>query len=107
MHTVRFTLLQGRLLFAPLPQGAHATDPKSRGILALTQRTGAELAQLLEAQGEYEDLLRGEYATRPVATAITSREDYDKLLQALEAAVENRGAARRQQAPQLGFFQDI
>ncbi|MBI3184625.1 MAG: DNA-protecting protein DprA [Myxococcales bacterium] len=103
MHTVRFTLLQGRLLFAPVPQGPHAAEPKSRGILALTQRTGVELARLLETQGEYAELLRREYATRPVATPIVGREDYDKLLQTLEAVVEGRRPAGRRD-PQLGLF---
>jgi DNA processing protein len=33
-------ILQGRLLIAPVPKEAHADEPKSRGIVALTQKTG-------------------------------------------------------------------
>ena len=32
MHTVRYAVLQGRPLIAPVPQGTHADAPKSRGI---------------------------------------------------------------------------
>lgn len=86
MHTVRFTLMQGRRLFAPVPRGPHLEEPKSRGIRALTERVGAEFASLVEAKGDYADLLRGEFGDRPVATAFASRDDYQDLLEALEQA---------------------
>ena len=89
MHTARYTLLQGRLLIAPVPQGGHATEAKSRGLLALTQRTGTDLARLLEAKEDYARLLERKFADRPVAMPLTGREDYDQLLDALEALIGN------------------
>jgi DNA processing protein len=89
MHTARYTLLQDRLLIAPVPQGAHAPEAKSRGLLALTQRTGTNLAGLLEAKDTYARLLVRKFADRPVAMAITGCEDYDQLLEALEALIGN------------------
>jgi DNA processing protein len=87
MHTVRFTLLQGRLLFAPVPTRAPAVEEKSRGILALTQLPGRELARLLGASAseEYGALLR-QLGDTPAAVGIRTRDDYPKLLAALEAA---------------------
>ena len=84
MHTVRFTLLQGRRLFAPVPSGQHSKEPKSQGILALTQKSGAALCDLLDAQGKYRNLLRGIYRDRPPAVPLNSREDYRDLLRQLD-----------------------
>jgi DNA processing protein len=84
MHTVRYSVLQGRPLFAPVPQGAHADEPKSRGILALTQQTGADLARLVDASGTYAEHLRKKFADRPVARPLTSSEGYVLLLNTLE-----------------------
>lgn len=86
MHTVRFTLMQGRRLFAPVPRAAHAEETKCRGIRALTERSGRELVDLVGAKGEYADLLMRQFADRPVATPIASRDDYQALLEALEEA---------------------
>ncbi len=87
MHTARYTLLQGRRLVVPVPQGEHAAAPKSRGLLALAQRTGTDLALLLDAKDAFAHLLTQRFADQPVATTIVSREDYEELLGALEAAV--------------------
>lgn len=87
MHTVRYTLMQGRLLFAPLPQGEHAAEAKSRGLLALTQRTGADFARLIEAKEAYAKLLERKFANRTVATALAASEDYGMLLEALETTI--------------------
>ena len=84
MHTVRFTLLQDRLLIAPVPQETHADEPKSRGILALTQHTGAELAPLVGASGAYAELLTKKFADRPVALPLYGRDSYAPLLEMLE-----------------------
>lgn len=89
MHTARYALLQGRLLVAPVPQGEHATVPKSRGLLALTQRTGTDLSRLLEAQGPFAELLQQRFAGQPVALPIAGRDDYDKLLVALERTLDS------------------
>lgn len=93
MHTVRFTLLQSRLLFAPLPSGTHAAEPKSQGTLALSQVPGSELAQLLGAAGDYASLLSQTFGQRAVATPIASRDDYAALLSQLERAAGASPAA--------------
>jgi DNA processing protein len=88
MHTVRYTLMQKRLLFAPVPQGAHADEPGSRGILALTQRSGPELAGLVNADGDYAALLRSNFAAVPPAIPLRGRDDYNLLASKLENAAE-------------------
>ena len=87
MHTARYTLLQGRLLVAPVPQDEHALVPKSRGLIALTQRTGTDLARLLDAKGTLAELLTRRFADRPVALPLTSRGGYAELLSMLESTV--------------------
>jgi len=94
MHTVRYTLQQERLLFAPLPQGRHADEPKSRGILALTQLTGSRLSALLEAEGDYKRLLDSKFRDQPVACPLASREQYVSMLEMLERQI-GRGIAPR------------
>lgn len=104
MHTVRYTLLQGRRLIAPVPQGAHANEPKSRGILALTQGTGLDLARLLGANSTYADLLMQKFADRPVALPLTDRSGYQELLATLEATIiDAQTPMKSPQAEQLGL----
>lgn len=107
MHTVRYTLMQGRLLVAPVPPGAHAEEPKSRGIVALTQKTGADLSRLVEAQGAYAELLTQRYARRPVAIPLAGRDEYGQFLNLLESMLaEGSGTTWTttvQSAPQLGL----
>lgn len=103
MHTVRFALLQGRPLMAPVPQDSHTAEPKSRGILALTQRTGTELAHLVGASGAYAEHLTKKFADQPVALSLDGRDGYVSLLDMLEKIpVEN--PARRPPAQQLGLW---
>jgi DNA processing protein len=83
MHTVRFTLSQGRLLVAPVPRGRHAEEEKSRGILALTEQTGAALADMLQVSGDYRQILLRRFAKEAPAFAIRSRRDYPDFLEAL------------------------
>ena len=87
MHTVRFSLLQGRPVFAPLPSGAHAQEPKSHGVLALTQNTGRDLVSILNANGNYRDLLLTRYRHNPPASPIRGRHEYPNLLQRLQGAL--------------------
>jgi DNA processing protein len=96
MHTVRFTLQQGRLLFAPVPQGRHAAEPKSRGILALTQLPGERLSALLAAEGEYKRLLESKFRDQPVACPLASREQYASMLAMLEHRVSTDPTADRE-----------
>lgn len=87
MHTARYSLLQGRLLSAPVPHGQHAAEAKSRGLLVLTQWRGTDLAQLLDAKGDLAEMLLRKFAERPVAMPLTGREDYARLIDALAARV--------------------
>lgn len=105
MHTVRFTLLQKRRLFAPVPNGQHSKEPKSQGVLALTQKSGADLSDLLGAQGEYRDLLQRSYRNRPPAVSLNSREDYRELLEQLgEMLLSPTGDARHRTGSQMGLL---
>lgn len=98
MHTARYTLLQGRLLVAPVPEGAHAQEPKSRGLYALTQVPGRDLASLLSAKGAYKTLLEQGFIDRPAAFAITSRDSYEELLIRLEAALQQASPCPQESA---------
>ena len=105
MHTVRFTLLQKRRLFAPVPDGQHSEEPKSRGVLALTRKSGADLSELLGAQGEYRDLLQSLYRDKPPAVPLNSSEDYRDLLGQLnEMLLSPTEDARSQTGSQAGLF---
>jgi DNA processing protein len=103
MHTVRYAVLQGRPLIAPVPQDAHAHEPKSRGILALTQRTGADLARLVGASGAYAERLTRKFAKRPLAWPLTSHDGYIPLLDLLEGTAADN-TAHRAPAQQLGLW---
>ena len=105
MHTVRFTLLQKRRLFAPVPDGQHSEEPKSRGILALTRKSGAVLSDLLETQGEYRDLLQSLYRDKPPAVPLSSREDYRDLLGQLnEMLLSPAGDVQSRTGPQIDLL---
>lgn len=105
MHTVRYAVLQGRPLIAPLPQGVHANEPKSRGTLALTQQLGPELSRLIGARGTYAEHLTKKFAERPVASSLTSRDSYAPLLDVLEEMVTDN-AAHGAPARQLALWGD-
>jgi DNA processing protein len=104
MHTVRFTLLQRRLLVVPRPHGAHVDEPKSRGLVALADRSGNELAAQLGASGEYGALLKEQFAHRPAALAVHGREDYEKVLLALDASCEAKQPRESGGSRQMGLF---
>lgn len=87
MHTVRFTIQQDRLLFAPVPQGRHAAEPKSQGILAMTQLSAIRFADAARAEGDYRRILFERYNNRPVAVPLASKEDYASMLELLETRV--------------------
>jgi DNA processing protein len=84
MHTVRFTIQQDRLLFAPVPQGRHAAEPKSQGIIAMTQLSAIRFADAARAEGDYRRILFERYNDHPVAVSLASKEDYASMLELLE-----------------------
>lgn len=100
MHTVRYTLTQGRLLVTPVPTGKHRAEPKSQGIVGLATLTGPELAHKLAAEGDYARLLNTEFVDRPVALALGGKADYEKMFAQLEAAL----VLPPRRPPQLGMF---
>lgn len=95
MHTVRFTLLQQRLLFAILPTGAHVAEAKSRGAVALTTKQGRELAELLKVsqRDEYRAVLEALKAPPafPVAQAKDAAEVVARLDARARSSVEQHG----------------
>ena len=102
MHTVRFTIQQSRLLFAPVPQGRHAAEPKSQGILAMTQIPATQFADAARAEGDYRRILLERYRNRPAAVSLASKEDYASMLELLETRINcaSEGApAARPTAP--------
>jgi DNA processing protein len=98
MHTVKFTLMQNRLLFAPVPPARYAEEPKCRGIRAITEMTGTELANSLQATGKYRELLTTKYANIPPATPITDRNQYESILLAISNYISYKG----EEAPMKG-----
>jgi DNA processing protein len=99
MHTVRFTLLQRRLLFAIHPTGSHATEAASRGAVALATKQGRELAELLKVppRDEYFALL--EALKAPPAVPVSQAKDAVEVLARLDA----RARAVEGQTNQLGL----
>lgn len=108
MHTVRFTIQQGRLLFAPVPQGRHAEEPKSQGILAITQMPATRFADAARAEGDYRRILLERIRSEPVGIPLASREDYASMLDRLEthlnAVPEVRPSNAPTQAAQLSML---
>lgn len=89
MHTVRFTVQQDRLLFAPVPQGRHAEEPKSQGILAMTQMAATSFADAVRAEGDYRRVLTARFGVSPVAMPLSSRADYASMLDRLEHRLQS------------------
>ena len=77
MQTVRFTLMQGRKLFAQVPYGDHEHSPESKGTHAITGKTGPELLEMLNVVAkDFSDLLRSDFMLRPPAYPIIHEQDY-------------------------------
>jgi DNA processing protein len=70
MQTVRFAVLQGRRVFAAVPDDP--SHPSADTLTQLTTLSGPELAAAVKATGEYEQRLRDEFGTKPVALPVTS-----------------------------------
>jgi DNA processing protein len=69
MQTVRFAVVQGRQVFAAVPEASH---PAPGALTRLTTLSGPELAAVVKASGEYERRLRHEFGRKPVALPVTS-----------------------------------
>jgi DNA processing protein len=77
MQTVRFTLMQGRKLFAPVPYGDQEHSLESEGTLAITGKTGPELLEMFNnVATDYSELLGNDYLLRPPAYPIKHEQDY-------------------------------
>jgi DNA processing protein len=88
MHTVRFTLQQGRLLFVPVPTEKFSDEEKNRGILALAELTGRDFAERVKAEGTYRDLLLSKFASRSPAIPVRNQSDYQFVLNHLSVALD-------------------
>lgn len=108
MHTVRFTIQQDRLLFAPVPQGRHADEPKSQGILAMTQLPATRFADAARAESDYRRILFERYGNRPVAVPLASKEDYASMLELLENRLtggeDDAATVRPSSSKQMSMF---
>lgn len=89
IHTVKYTLLQNRLLFAPLPTGEHALEKSSAGILALIKYAGPKLVEELTVNAQFQKLLIRDYLNEPPAIAITGSKDYSSVLKSLEQKLQD------------------
>lgn len=89
MHTVRYSLLQGRPVYAPKTPSHYADEEKNRGADIITSRTGIELSKLIEMKQELRELVYAEFAERPVASAIAGKDDYERVLEELEQHLTN------------------
>lgn len=79
MHTVGFTVAQKRKLLVPVPQGSDREHPKCEGIIALLEKTGSELAQMVEQKtADYLQTLRSDFRNRPVAAGIDAVDNYEQ-----------------------------
>jgi DNA processing protein len=85
MQTARYALIQGRPLFAPVPPPALAHEEVNQGLTLLTSGTGPELVAAIGATGPFAKMMAEQYADRPVASPIRSREDYPAVMERFEA----------------------
>lgn len=86
MHTVRFTLEQQRLLFVPVPTEKYKDEVPSRGIRALAEQTGEELAETIDANKTFRQLIMQQFRERPPAWPIKGQDDYSEVIQLLKEA---------------------
>ena len=92
MHTARFSLLQGRRIFVPVPPEHLWDEPESEGILLLKENKGYQLVSKLDPEkkySKYRELLNGEYSDQYVVREIHGRDDYPTILNELEEQAED------------------
>jgi len=87
MHTVRFTLIQGRSVYAPIPPDQYRNEPKSQGLVALTECKGPEFATKVKADASYKSILLNNFLSRFTAQGIKNQDDYPSALKELGALV--------------------
>jgi DNA processing protein len=105
MHTVRFTLMQGRKVYVPFPPPVNQQESKCQGLLALATKLGPELAEIIKADGTYKALLLDKFATSIVARVIRGQPDYPDVLEELTGLVgESDSGANTIEAHQLPLF---
>ena len=75
-----------------MPPEKYAQEPQNQGLLALLNRTGPELAELFPGEKKLPALLQREFADRPVARPIQSRDDYPVVLKELDEMYTHHAA---------------
>ena len=96
MHTVISRLFSTAYSLRHFPTGSHAKEEKSRGIVALTSRTGPDIRLLRNPPSEYVSLLRTAFRSAHTPhRPIRSSDDYPAVLAELDAALTNTSTEPR------------
>lgn len=91
MHTARYTIMQGRLLFSPVPpKESQRLDVNNAGNIVMTSLSGADVANNVDADWLYREQLLNRFKEMPPAFKITSKDDYDIVLKQLEEVYEEQ-----------------
>lgn len=90
MHAVRYSLHQGRPIYAPAVPERFRHDQANHGVTNLLRLTGPELAELLEPapSKDLRRILEEDFRDRPVAHGIAGRDAYPALFSELAALRE-------------------
>ncbi|RJP19060.1 MAG: DNA-processing protein DprA [Candidatus Omnitrophota bacterium] len=86
-HTVRFSLLQNRPVFTPIPPKGQKDTAINAGFQMLTQMAGRELVEPLNAKGNFAKLLTTTFSYRPIASSF-SPNAIDELVHQLDRCYE-------------------
>lgn len=92
LHTVRYSLLQGRPLFVPVYVKQYTKNPQSRAVYALGHYDGPKLCsgRYLKPDSNYQDVLCERFRNRPPGIRLEGRNNYRTLLAHLEGRVPPR-----------------
>ncbi len=90
MQTVRYSLMQGRPVYAPMPWGNHVGDEANAGLMMILRGTGPDLAAAIGAKGSFVDFVNEHWSDRAPASAISGRDDYVRILAELEDLATHR-----------------
>jgi len=103
MHAVRYSLHQGRPIYAPAVPERFRHDLGNHGVTNLLRLRGPELAELLDPapSKDLRRILEEEFADRPVARGVAGRDAYPSLFAELAALQGGPEMAHEEPAPAL------